>query len=75
MRERKCDVDVAAVLEHEVSEVIRRRRIIGLNLRRLLIEVFRRLPLASGLEEDGQENVDTNIARIVLGARSYRAMA
>jgi hypothetical protein len=44
--ERKSDVDVAAVFERQIGKVVGRQRIIGLNLQRFLILVFRLLPLA-----------------------------
>src|SRR5579859_8303993 len=56
--ERDSDVDVAAVVEHQICKVVRGKRIIRLHLQCLLVKLFSMLPIAPPLQQTGKRDIE-----------------
>src|ERR1700734_2381908 len=54
LRQRDGDVGIAAVVKHQIREIIGCNGIVRLNLQRLLIKIFGFLPLTARLEKSAE---------------------
>ena len=66
LREGKRNVDVAAMIEHQVSEIVGCQRVIGLNLKCLLVITFGLLPFVACLKKAGERHIEMNVSRVGL---------
>ena len=68
LSERERHIEVSAVLQHRIGEIIGGDGIIGLHSERLLILVLGFLPLSLAIEKASEQNIEANIFRILLYA-------